>query len=108
MSWEKLAENRIQEAIECGELQPPPAGTPLDLAGYFALPAAERMGLSILRSAEIVPPEIELLKRIVALERALAECSDAARATTLRDELQTRRVNLALAMERRKRREPGL
>jgi hypothetical protein len=107
MSWEKLAENRIQEAIERGELQPPPSGTPLDLAEYFALPAAERMGLSLLKSAEVVPPEIELLKQIAALECALGDSADTARAAALREELQLRRVNLALAMERRKRREPA-
>lgn len=107
MSWEKLAENRIQDAIDRGELQPPPPGTALDLAEYFALPAAERMGLSVLKSAEVVPPEIELLKQIAALEQALAECSDGMRAAALREELQLRRVNFALAMERRKRRDPA-
>jgi hypothetical protein len=107
MSWEKLAEHRIEEAIQRGDLQPPPAGTPLDLAEYFALPATERMGLSILKSADVVPPEIERLKQIAELERALAECGDAARAAVLRGKLQMLRVNLALAMERRKRREPA-
>ena len=100
VTWEKLAENRIQEAIERGDLQPPPPGTPLDLREYFALPAAERMGLSVLKSAEVVPPEIEMLKQIAALEGALAESTDAARTTALRDELHLHRVNLALAMER--------
>lgn len=106
--WEKLAENRIQEAIENGDLQPPAAGTPLDLSDYFSQPATERMGLSILKGAGVIPPEIELLKAVAALENELAACTDSRRAAALRDELQQRRVSLAMTMERRKRRDPSV
>lgn len=34
----KLGEARIDEAIASGELQPPPAGTELDLEAYFSTP----------------------------------------------------------------------
>jgi hypothetical protein len=107
MSWEKLAENHIQEAIERGELQPPPPGTALDLAEYFALPAEERMGLSVLKNAGVVPPEIEMLKQIALAEQALVACTDSSRTPALREELQMRRVNFALAMQRRNRRDPA-
>jgi hypothetical protein len=106
-AWEKLAENRIQEAIENGELEPPPGGGPLDLTEYFALPEAERAGLSLLRNAGVIPPEIELLKAAAALERELAQCRNAGHAAHLREQLEEKRVAFALTLERRKRREPG-
>ena len=107
MNWLKLAENRIDEAIALGEFDDLPGhGQPLDLTEYFSRPASERMGVNLLKNAGVVPTEVELLKQIAALEEALAECGDAAKRERLNAELQERRVALALAMERRKKREP--
>ncbi len=80
MNWQKLAENRIDEAIALGEFDDLPGhGQPLDLTEYFSQPASERMGVNLLKNAGVVPPEVELLKQIAALEEALAECGDAAK-----------------------------
>jgi hypothetical protein len=123
MNWTKLAEDRIEEAIAGGEFENLPGkGQPLDLAEYFALPAAERAGSMLLRNANVVPPEVQLLKEIGALEEAIewaenaepdgrsrrANRSDtpAARLPRLREQLQEKRVAFSLAMERRRRREP--
>jgi hypothetical protein len=119
MNWLKLAENRIEEAIANGEFENLPGqGRPLDLGEYFALPAAERAGVALLKSAQVVPPEVELLQRIAELEAVLADAERAERlgrrpsrggelqVTKLREELQEKRVTLAMALERRKRREP--
>ena len=121
MNWTKLAENRLEEAIANGEFDHLPGkGQPLDLAEYFALPAAERAGAALLKNANVVPPEVQLLKEIAALEEAVhtAERSHTShqshsshplpseRLPRLREQLQERRVALALALERRRRREP--
>lgn len=107
MNWQKLAENRIDEAIALGEFDDLPGrGRPLDLTEYFSQPASERVGVNLLKNAGVVPPEVELLKQIGVLEEALAGGGDAAKRERLNVELQERRVALALAMERRKKREP--
>jgi hypothetical protein len=106
VNWTRLAESRIEEAIAGGEFDDLPGrGQPLDLTDYFALPAAERAGAALLRNANVVPPEVELLKTIGQLETALGQSTDPGEAAKLRAELQERRVAFSLAMERR-RREP--
>ncbi len=105
MSWEKLAHNRIEEAIAQGEFDDLPGrGQPLDLTEYFALPAAERAGAALLKNAAVMPPEIDLLKSAAALEAALDNCVDPAERARLRREIEERKVAFALALERRRRR----
>ena len=107
MNWTRLAESRIEEAIAQGGFEDLPGrGQPLDLAEYFALPAAERAGAALLRDANVVPPEVELLKSIAKLKVALEHSQEPHLADRLREELQEKRVAFALAMERRRRRAP--
>jgi hypothetical protein len=124
VNWTKLAENRIEEAIANGEFKDLPGhGQPLDLGEYFAQPAAERAGAALLKNANVIPPEVQMLKEIGQLEEAVREAevamspdqphrsrrtdeTPAQRLTKLRDQLQEKRVAFALAMERRRRREP--
>ena len=130
MNWTKLAENRIEEAIASGEFENLPGkGQPLDLAEYFAMPAAERAGSMLLKNASVIPPEVQLLKEIGELEEAIQSTDGTASAEgengncgmdrshasysspdgrlgRLRELLQEKRVAFALAMERRRRREP--
>jgi hypothetical protein len=120
MNWTKLAENRIEEAIANGEFKDLPGrGQPLDLTEYFALPPAERAGAALLKNARIVPPEVELLRAIASLEETLTAARQAPAPDTLaarehhenqiaalRNELEQKRVAFALAVERRKRRDP--
>jgi len=106
VNWERLANNRIDEAIAAGEFDNLPGqGRPLDLAEYFSQPAAQRVGVHLLKNAEVVPPEVELLRQIAALEEALATTGgmDAGKRDRVTAELQEKRVAFALAMERRKR-----
>jgi len=106
MNWEKLAQNRIEEAIAAGEFEDLPGrGQPLDLTDYFSRPPAERAGVSLLKNAGVLPPEMELLKRIASLEAALEVCDKAVERRRLQEELQEYRVAYAMAMERRKKRE---
>ena len=58
-----------------------------------------------MKNANVLPPEMELLKRIAALETALEACAKGHERERLQAELREKRVNFALTMERRKRRE---
>jgi hypothetical protein len=103
VSFEKIAQRKIQEAIEAGEFDNlPNAGQPLDLESYFSLPPHLRMAYSVLKSANCVPQEIELLNEVARLEKALAEAVDETVGEYLRRELQTARLRLDLALERLK------
>jgi hypothetical protein len=65
-----IAEQRIREAAMRGEFNDlPGAGRPLDLDDDLLVPEELRMAYRILRNAGFVPPEVQTLKEIGALER---------------------------------------
>ena len=103
--FSRIAESRIQEAIASGEFENlPGTGAPLDLDGYFSAPGDVRMAYSILKSGNCVPAEVELLNDIARLEQADQQTTDDAAKRTLRHTLANRRMELAVAFERRARR----
>jgi hypothetical protein len=109
MSWEKLAQNRIEEALAAGEFDDLPGrGKPLDLTEYFSRTPEERAGVSLLKNAGVLPPELELLKLAASLEDALARSQDAGQRARLNAELQEHRVAFAMAMERRRQIKNGV
>ena len=103
MRWvEIIAENRIQEAIERGEFEDLPGkGKPLNLDEYFSLPVGDRMAVSLLKNAGVLPPEVELLREIEALNAAIARCTVEKERYDLRRQIQTWSVSLNMALERR-------
>ena len=81
VSQEQIAEERIREAMAAGEfVDLAGAGRALDLDGYFATPADWRMGLSVLRSAEVVPEEVDLLRQLNELKERREHCGEEERA----------------------------
>ena len=103
MSWERIAENRIRDAMQAGEFDNlPGAGKPIDLDGYFTLPEHLRVAFSILKSANCVPAEVELLNEIAALEQRLQEAPEP-QLPAIRRELTDRRTRLAVVLERARR-----
>ena len=75
MSIEKLIEKRIREAMEKGEFDNLPGrGKPVDLGDYFAPPEDMRIGHKLLKDANIVPEEMELLREVEALKASLHGC----------------------------------
>lgn len=77
--YHELAEARIRDAFEAGEFEKlEGTGRPLDLDGYFATPEGWRMGLSILRSAGVVPEEVELLKELGRWKERLGQVTTGA------------------------------
>ena len=105
MSLRRIAEGRIREAIEQGVFEDlPGAGKPLDLEEYFNTPEDLRMAFSILRNANCAPPEVELMKEVARLEQAIAETVDAPAAKELHRLLTHRRIQLAIFLERGRKR----
>lgn len=99
-----VAEARIQESLEAGEdLMLAGKGLPLDLDGYFAAPSSLRAGFGMLKSAGIVPPEVEAMRTVQWLRERLSQATDASEKETLRQELMVRETELAMALERMKR-----
>ena len=104
MSWTRLiAENRIQEAIEHGAFDDLPGrGQPLDLTEYFNTPVVDRMAISLLKSAGVLPPDLQLLKEAEDLERAVERATDPQKRAALREQALSKRVSFALLQERRR------
>ena len=71
---ERIAEQRIKEAIERGELDHlPGAGKPLELDEDADVPAELRVAYRILKNSGFVPPEIELRRDIASAEQLLTQ-----------------------------------
>ena len=105
MSLAKFIEERIREAIEAGEFNNlEGAGKPLDLDAYFNTPEDVRMGYSVLKSAKIVPEEVDRLKEIGALKERIKSSTDESEKRRLILILNERVLAFNLIMERNRRR----
>lgn len=97
-------EQIIQDAIARGEFENlPGAGKPIDLSAYFDTPEEIRVAYSILKSADILPQEAELLKEITALKDAVDAERNVAKKKRLLKTLDDKRLAFNLLMERQKR-----
>jgi hypothetical protein len=75
----KLAENRIQVAIEAGDFDDLTGkGQPLNLEEDSHIPPELRMAYKILKNADCLPPELELRKEVVQLQDLVAAMPDEA------------------------------
>ena len=76
-AWTKLAEQRIKDALERGELDNlPGAGQPLELEDDSRLDPELRMAYKILKNAGFTPPELDVRNEIVRAEDLLAQAPD--------------------------------
>ena len=97
-------EELIKQAIAKGEFDDLPGkGKPLDLSAHFETPEHLRMGYSMLKGAEFVPEEVQLLKEMAALREELKSCPEEERKKELSKTLQEKCVHYSLLMERAKR-----
>src|SRR5215469_6344481 len=100
LSFQKSVDEKIEEAIAKGEFDNLPGkGKPLDLDAYFATPEHLRMAYSILKSADIIPEEMELLREIERLKKSLASSTTATGKKVLRQQLSEKLTNLNIRME---------
>jgi hypothetical protein len=101
--FDRLADQRIRDAMREGKFDGLPRRGRIDLDDYFKTPEDWRMAYSILKSASCVPKEVELLRDVERLEAELAAAPDAARKAALRPQVADARLKLDLALERRRR-----
>jgi hypothetical protein len=101
MSFHRRADEKIKEAIAKAEFDNLPGkGKPLDLDAYFATPGHLRMGYSILKSANIIPEEMELLKQIKGLKKSLDSYTSQVEKRAIQKQLSAKITNFNLRKER--------
>jgi Domain of unknown function (DUF1992) len=104
MSFQKNVDEKIREAIERGEFDNLPGkGKPLDLNAYFATPEHLRMGYSILKSANIIPEEMELLRQIKGLKKSVDSSTNRTKKKALRQQLSEKLTNLNMWIEHKRK-----
>ncbi len=104
MSLSRFIEEQISKAIGEGLFDNlKGAGKPLNLDDYFNTPEEQRIGYSLLKSGNIIPPEVEMLKEIKELKQQLASCSDESNRKQLRQAVNEKQLGLDLILERYKR-----
>lgn len=102
----RLLEDDIGRALAhseaSGELRAAPSwGKPLDLGdGYDETPAELRMPMKVLKDAGVLPPEVEVMQRIAALQAQADRSADPAQAAALRREAGDLRLALQMRLER--------
>lgn len=105
MSFEKTVEEQIRSAMADGEFENLRGkGKALELDSYFQTPEPLRMAYSILKSAEFVPEEVQLMQEIDAARQAQRACTDEESLSRLKREVQQKQLSLSLLMERQVRR----
>ena len=99
----KVTDAIIQEAMQRGEFDDlPGSGKPLDLTDYFNTPEDIRIAYSILKSAGLLPEEVELLKEMESIKSQLDSCSDERKHRRLIKELDKWMLKFNLLMDRQK------
>lgn len=101
---ERIAEEKIKEAIERGELDHLPGmGKPLKLEDLSRVPEELRAGYILLKNAGILPEEIELKKELITLRELIDSCTDDDEKRKLTKEWTEKKLRFHLLMEKRGR-----
>lgn len=104
MSLNKFIEDQISKGISEGLFDNlKGSGKPLDLDDYFNTPEDLRIGYSLLKSSNILPPEVEILRELKELKEQLAVCADEAKKKELCRAINEKQLAFDLTMERYKR-----
>ncbi len=94
----------IRDAIERGEFKNLPGeGKPIDLTAYFNTPEEVRMAFSVLKSANVLPQEAELLKEMASIKESPDTAKDSETRAHLMKKLEEKRLEFNLLMDRLKR-----
>ena len=97
-------EQIIRDAMERGEFDNLVGeGKPIDLSAYFNTPEEMRLAYSMLKNAGILPQEAELLQEMAALKEKADKTKDATERGRLLKEIEQKRLEFNLIMERQKR-----
>jgi len=105
MSFERIAELRLRQAIEDGLLDDlPNRGERIDLDEYFATPEDVRVAYSILKNANCRPEEVEIRNAIAALERRRVHSASAGDRQITDQQIANLTLRLDLLRDRARRR----
>ena len=75
--WEKLAEERIKQAMEKGEFDNLPGqGKPLTLEDDSRIPPELRLAHKVLKNAGYIAPEVEIMRQISHTQDLLRDAPD--------------------------------
>jgi hypothetical protein len=98
----RIAERKIQDALERGEFERlPGAGRPLELEDLSRVPEDLRAGYVLLKNAGVLPEELELKKHLLTLDDLLAACRDEGARRKLLAERTSAALRYALLSEKR-------
>ncbi len=104
MTFDKIVEAIIKEAVERGEFDNLPGkGKPIDLTEYFETPEEVRMANSVLKNAGMTSREVDLLKEIAELKQILAGILDEKKKQDIEKQIRQKQVEFSLMLERQKR-----
>jgi hypothetical protein len=94
-----LVEQKLLEAVSRGEFDDlPGAGRPLDLDDDPLVPEDLRLAYRMLKNAGFVPPEVEALNEIAALERlAIGDAKAVKKVALLKARIEARYYEKTLA-----------
>ncbi|MBN2116744.1 MAG: DUF1992 domain-containing protein [Anaerolineales bacterium] len=103
MSFDRIVEALIKEAMERGEFDSLPGqGKPIDLTQYFETPEEVRIANSVLKNAGMTSREVDLLKEIAELKQALEAARDEKKKQTIAKQIREKQIEFNLLMERQK------
>ncbi|OPX85517.1 MAG: hypothetical protein A4E53_03511 [Pelotomaculum sp. PtaB.Bin104] len=101
----KLAEAKIREAINNGELKNlPGAGKPVEIDNMLFVPYEDRLAYMVMKNAGLVPNEVALKKEIACLQKSLADCQDPSNKDVLKKRLRDYNIQYHIIMEKKARR----
>ncbi len=104
MSFDRIVEAMIKEAMERGEFDNLPGkGKPIDLTEYFETPEAVRLAYSVLKNAGMTAHEADLLKEIAELKQVLEAVLDEKKKQEITKQIRQKQIEFSLIMERQKR-----
>jgi hypothetical protein len=99
----KSSDEAIRAAMERGDFDNlPNKGKKLNLDDYFNTPEDLRLGFSVLKNADYVPEEVQLLKEIGELQEKLATLKGEDERKSLLKEIEGKRLKYNLLMDRRR------
>ena len=97
----RIAEKKIQAALERGELRSPELeGKPLRFDSLAFVPDDLRIGYKLLKDAGFIPPEMELRKEIVTLKELLETATDGEERLHIAQEVNRRVLRLNVMFRR--------
>lgn len=95
----------LRESEARGELRAAPSwGRPMaEAEGWEQTPAEFRLPFKILKDAGVLPPEVETMREITALQHDLDATADPAAQRVLQQRIAEKRQHLALRLEKLRR-----